>query len=200
MMRRFRSRARSRPSTRGIVLVHQEILLAEDLTVAQNLFLGREVAALRLRRRPRDARAHEGGARRTRRSSVARHGGAPPLDRRPAARPDRPRAPRAPPRRGLRRADRGAHADRGRKPLRGHPPPQGAGRRRPLHLPPPQRGEGDRRPRHRAAGRPPRRDARHRGAGADRDGPPHGRAGHVEALPGEARDGLGRDRAAGRFA
>jgi ribose transport system ATP-binding protein len=27
----------------GIVLVHQEILLAEDLTVAQNLFLGREV-------------------------------------------------------------------------------------------------------------------------------------------------------------
>src|SRR3712207_1022357 len=28
---------------RGIVLVHQEILLAEDLTVAQDLFLGREV-------------------------------------------------------------------------------------------------------------------------------------------------------------
>jgi ribose transport system ATP-binding protein len=28
---------------RGIVLVHQEILLAEDLTVAENLFLGREV-------------------------------------------------------------------------------------------------------------------------------------------------------------
>ena len=28
---------------RGIVLVHQEILLAEDLTVAQNLFLGREL-------------------------------------------------------------------------------------------------------------------------------------------------------------
>lgn len=29
---------------RGIVLVHQEILLAPDLTVAQNLYLGREVA------------------------------------------------------------------------------------------------------------------------------------------------------------
>ena len=29
---------------RGIVLVHQEILLAEDLTVAQNIFLGREIA------------------------------------------------------------------------------------------------------------------------------------------------------------
>jgi ribose transport system ATP-binding protein len=28
---------------RGIVLVHQEILLAPDLTVAQNLFLGREL-------------------------------------------------------------------------------------------------------------------------------------------------------------
>jgi ribose transport system ATP-binding protein len=28
---------------KGIVLVHQEILLAEDLTVAQNLFLGREI-------------------------------------------------------------------------------------------------------------------------------------------------------------
>ncbi|MGN6468482.1 MAG: sugar ABC transporter ATP-binding protein [Rhizobiaceae bacterium] len=30
--------------TRGIVLVHQEILLAPDLTVAQNLFLGRELS------------------------------------------------------------------------------------------------------------------------------------------------------------
>ncbi len=29
--------------SRGIVLVHQEILLAEDLTVAQNIFLGREI-------------------------------------------------------------------------------------------------------------------------------------------------------------
>jgi ribose transport system ATP-binding protein len=29
--------------THGIVLVHQEILLAEDLTVAQNIFLGREM-------------------------------------------------------------------------------------------------------------------------------------------------------------
>jgi ribose transport system ATP-binding protein len=29
--------------SRGVVLVHQEILLAEDLTVAQNLFLGREL-------------------------------------------------------------------------------------------------------------------------------------------------------------
>jgi ribose transport system ATP-binding protein len=29
---------------RGVVLIHQEILLAEDLTVAQNLFLGRETA------------------------------------------------------------------------------------------------------------------------------------------------------------
>ncbi len=28
----------------GIVLIHQEILLAADLTVAQNLFLGREIA------------------------------------------------------------------------------------------------------------------------------------------------------------
>jgi ribose transport system ATP-binding protein len=28
---------------KGIVLVHQELLLAEDLTVAQNLFLGREI-------------------------------------------------------------------------------------------------------------------------------------------------------------
>jgi ribose transport system ATP-binding protein len=31
---------------RGVVLIHQEILLAEDLTVAQNLFLGRETARL----------------------------------------------------------------------------------------------------------------------------------------------------------
>ena len=45
---------------RGIVLVHQEILLAPDLTVAQNLYLGREVAkGLTL-----DDRAMNEGARR----------------------------------------------------------------------------------------------------------------------------------------
>ncbi|MCZ7448037.1 sugar ABC transporter ATP-binding protein [Agrobacterium rhizogenes] len=45
---------------RGIVLVHQEILLAPDLTVAQNIYLGRE-----LRRGPMmDDRAMRAGARR----------------------------------------------------------------------------------------------------------------------------------------
>ncbi|TGU11724.1 sugar ABC transporter ATP-binding protein, partial [bacterium M00.F.Ca.ET.156.01.1.1] len=45
---------------RGIVLVHQEILLAPDLTVAQNIYLGRE-----LRKGPVvDDRAMRDGARR----------------------------------------------------------------------------------------------------------------------------------------
>src|SRR5437763_15005713 len=43
---------------RGIVLVHQEILLASDLTVAQNLFLGRELRkGLVLDERAMNARA-----------------------------------------------------------------------------------------------------------------------------------------------
>jgi ribose transport system ATP-binding protein len=33
---------------RGIVLIHQEIILADDLTIAQNLFLGREIRRLGL--------------------------------------------------------------------------------------------------------------------------------------------------------
>jgi ribose transport system ATP-binding protein len=45
---------------RGIVLVHQEILLAPDLTVAQNLYLGRELR----RRFTVDDRAMNDGARR----------------------------------------------------------------------------------------------------------------------------------------
>ncbi|MBD8554115.1 sugar ABC transporter ATP-binding protein [Rhizobium sp. CFBP 8762] len=46
--------------SRGIVLVHQEILLAPDLTVAQNIFLGREVRnGLTLDDRFMSAKAHE---------------------------------------------------------------------------------------------------------------------------------------------
>jgi ribose transport system ATP-binding protein len=44
---------------RGIVLVHQEILLAPDLTVAQNLYLGRELVG----RFTVDDRAMNAGAR-----------------------------------------------------------------------------------------------------------------------------------------
>ena len=38
---------------RGIVLVHQEIMLAPDLTIAENMFLGREVRRGLDARRPR---------------------------------------------------------------------------------------------------------------------------------------------------
>ena len=36
------SRVRARPRPQGIVLIHQEFNLAEDLTIAQNIFLGHE--------------------------------------------------------------------------------------------------------------------------------------------------------------
>ena len=42
---------------RGIVLVHQEIMLAADLTIAENMFLGREVWRRGRTRRPRNERA-----------------------------------------------------------------------------------------------------------------------------------------------
>ena len=48
---------RRRPRRMGIVLIHQELNLAEHLTVVDSIFLGRELAPLRLPRRARDARA-----------------------------------------------------------------------------------------------------------------------------------------------
>ena len=59
----------------------------------------------------------------------AGHRGPSPLDRRPAARADRPRAPGAAPRRRLRRADGRADSGRGREPVP-VPPPQGSKARR----------------------------------------------------------------------
>ncbi|AIJ73649.1 ABC transporter family protein [Brucella pinnipedialis] len=49
---------------RGIVLVHQEILLAPDLTVAQNIYLGRELGGKRGRGLLVDDRSMREGARR----------------------------------------------------------------------------------------------------------------------------------------
>ena len=77
---------------RGVVLVHQEIMPAPDLTIAENMFLGRD-----LWRGPRlddelDERAREEAMRVFGVDVAVDTSGRPPVDRPAAARPDRPRA------------------------------------------------------------------------------------------------------------
>ena len=96
---------------RGIVLVHQEILLAPDLTVAQNVYLGREL--------PKgivvDDRAMNEVARRAVQNLGCRHrpgrSGATSFHRATAAGPDSQGASGSSPRGDLRRTDRFAHAN-----------------------------------------------------------------------------------------
>ncbi len=57
---------------RGIVLVHQEIMLAPDLTIAENMFLGREARRGLDGRRPGDEPARGGGAEGVRRRCARR--------------------------------------------------------------------------------------------------------------------------------
>ena len=107
--------------SQGIVLVHQEILLAPDLTVAQNLFSGREIRRFGFVDDGDDARA---GARDP---AGTRHRNRPGPEVSRLSIADRQLVQIA---RallgahkvvGLRQADGRSHADRGREPVRNHP-------------------------------------------------------------------------------
>ena len=176
-------------------LIHQELNLAENLTVTDNLFLGRE-------RDPRRASAGARTAARWRREAAScspasgcpRPRRAPRRDspaRREATRRDRPRARHRRSRAHHGRAD--FQPDAERRPngsTRSSTALKAAGRLGPVHLAPARRGEAVRRPRDRAARRPERRrtgEGRHHprqhGAADGRprpeavlpEGPPHGR-------------------------
>jgi ABC-type sugar transport system ATPase subunit len=98
---------------RGIVLVHQEILLAPDLTAAQNVYLGRELPKGMVV----DDRAMNECARQGHRS---RRSGATSVHRATSARPNSEGTSGSSPRGDLRRTDRFAHADRDPGIAQGH--------------------------------------------------------------------------------
>ena len=164
----------------GIGMVHQHFTLAENLTGLDNIMLGTE-PVLRLNRRTGAARRkveavmrESGLDRRPRRPGLAAH------RRRAAARRDPegalPRCPHPRPR----RADRGADADRGRRPVRDDPLARRERARGDLHLAQARRGARRLAPHRRA----PRR------AEGRRDGDRGGR-------PAEDRRADGRPRRAG---
>ena len=162
----------------GIATIYQELDLVQDLTVAENIFLGHEKSRARLHpapprqpggprpagqaRSPRD-RAHPAGGRPLARRAADRQHGARPLPRHPPADPRR--AVGRPRRRG------------GQEPLPGDPGPDGRGGRRGLHLPPARGDPRDRRPDHRPQGR------HHRGHRAARRGDPHPAAHRADDRP-----------------
>ncbi len=109
----------------GISLIHQELNLAENLTVADNLFLGRELTrggaaprrstAARWRHAPRRC-SPASGCRRSRATGARRE----PAAGREATRRDRPRPRHRRPRPHHGRADFEPHAEGNRTALRGH--------------------------------------------------------------------------------
>ena len=157
--------ARRPPCDLGISTIYQELDLVPDLSVAENIFLGHELATGGFSQRGETNRAHARAARAARprrdpghplgRPALAgraadREHGARPVAGHPAARPGR--------------AVRRARPGRGRQPLPRHPRPHRRGRRRRLHLPPARGDPPDRRPDHRPQGRQHRRH-RARGRG-----------------------------------
>ena len=168
------STRRASRATRGIEVVYQDLALATELSIADNIFLGREERREGPLRRAAGARSAADGARCAGAARLARH-----RDRR-RARALRPAVGRpAPGGRGrarrdvgveappARRADRGAGRDRAAQDRLADRGGRQAGRRRRAREPQPPSGDGAVRPGRRAAARPSRR-------GPARGGP-HGR-------------------------
>ena len=147
----------------GIAIIYQELNLIPELTVAENIFLGRELhnaaglldtAAMDRRgaSAPRPSRAadlHQAtGQDAARRRAATRRGRQGVVARRPPADP--------------RRADVGAQRGGDPPSVRRHRRPEGRRRDADLHLPQVRRGLRDRRSRHRAARRRVHRHGRRR--------------------------------------
>ena len=147
----FASAAEARD--RGISIIHQELSLAPNLSVRDNIFMGREIRTRdrhRLRRGGASGAGPDGRTRGGHRPDDPRRGPAP---RAAADRRDRARAfgRLAHPDHG--RADLGPERGRGGGAVQGDPGTDGPRRLDRLHLPSPRRGAGDHRPRRGAARR-----------------------------------------------
>ena len=141
----------------GIVTIYQEFTLAPDMTIAENVFIGREPGSrlfVSWRRLAEDTRAITDtiGLKRDPMTHGAR-----PLGRRAAAGRDRPRAVDALPAHRHGRADLGAERSRSRQPRPHHPDAEGRGPVDHLRHSPARGGVPPLRPLHGAARRPFRR-------------------------------------------
>ena len=148
---------------RGISIIHQELNLAPNLSVRDNIFMGRELrtrpaASTSPRERQITAQLME----RLEEEIDPRTPGRGPAPRPAADRRDRPGAVGRRPHPDHGRADLGAQRHRGRGAVQGDPRPDRPRRLDRLHLAPPRGGAAD----HRLRGRLPRRRAGgHRGRG-----------------------------------
>ena len=124
----------------GIAIIYQELSLAPNLTVAENIYLGDEIH----KRGIVDRKAMDDGCRPVLErlgapfgpETIGRHA----LDRRAAAGRDRPRAARQVEDPGAGRADHRPVLARDRAPVRAGPPAAQRGHRADLHQPPHGRG------------------------------------------------------------
>ena len=119
----------------GIAMVHQELSVAPDLSVAENVFLGTQptnrFGLVQWRRMAREAGEQLQAVRHRRRSDVAARR---PADRPAAADRDRPRAVLGRPHHHPRRADLGAVAAGSRAPVRDAATAAGRRHQHRLHL------------------------------------------------------------------
>ena len=143
----------------GISIIHQEFNLMPDLTVAQNMFIGREPV---LDQRAAAERACPGADRPAPSPAAAEGSRRRAHGRQAADGRDRQGAVLRREAADHGRADGGAQRRRGRGPARPDPPVREARHGRDLHLAPDGRAAADRRPRHRDPRRPLRRHARDR--------------------------------------
>ena len=159
----------------GISIIHQEFNLMPDLTVAQNIFIGREprTGGFLLGERALNARAQE-LIDRLHLPLQPTPGGGPADGGQAADGGDRQGAVVRRPDPDHGRADRGAQRRRGAGAARDHPPVPPAGDRGHLHLAPDGRAQGHRRPDHGHPGRALHRHPGHRGHVDERGHRAHG--------------------------
>ena len=182
----------------GIVTIYQEFTLAPDMTIAENVFIGREPGSKLFVSWRRMAAGDEGDRRAHRAQARSNDTGARPFGRRAAAGRDRPRALDAVPAHHHGRADRGVERNRGRK---SGPHRAGAEGRRPVdHFRHPSAGGGfpPLRSLHRVARRPLRRLWPRRRDQCRGDHPHDGRARRRRALRRKADPRAWEGRARGR--
>ena len=167
----------------GISIIHQELNLMGHLTVAQNVFIGREprrgilLDEKALNRKTaklfEDLHIHAGSAYPS--VPACRGPAADGRDREgPVLQLGRP---------GHGRADGNPHRHRDRRAVPDHPPPPRAGPRDRPHLPPPRRAQADHRPGHGHARRALHQDGQH---GRGDDPGDHQHDGRPDRLRGDA--------------
>ena len=145
----------------GISIIHQELNLMGHLTVAQNIFIGREPRRGLLLDEKALNRKTAAAVRGSPHPAGSAHARVPACRGTAADGRDRESALLQLGRPGHGRAHRSAHRHRDRRAVPDHPPPPGAGPRDRPHLAPARRAQADHRPGHGHARRALHQDGQH---------------------------------------